>query len=335
MSMVECAKQYSLRNLQTGEEVLLTGIVRIGRVSNNTIVLDDEKVSRNHATIWESDQQLYIRDEGSTNGTLVNGAPITQSVLLEPESQIQIGNTAFVVAIRSVAPSSDAVLVHAPASGKAFPWIPVSIISGVLLLTLIALFLRPAENKTGRLPTITPSPEMIVMATAVVTPTQTPAPQNTPTPTVPVAVTPVVASPTAGIVYAAPALVAPANGSSHVGSPGPLLSWSSQGDLSGDVYYRIVIDYPHEGKTWREVGWSQTSSWRAPDYLPLLISGPNDCRWSVQVMRVTKRDTSGQPLEGQSLSPVSETWEFIWTTDVAAPTSMPSLPSTPTIEPRP
>lgn len=336
--MEKTAVKYVLQNLQTGEEIPLAGVVRIGRVRENTIVLDDEKVSRSHATIWEDANRLFIRDEGSTNGTLVNGTPVTQPTLLEPEAQIQIGNVTFELKLRPLTESPVIVPDSTGGLTKSFPWVPVGITIGFVVVALMALLIRSSRAQVGLLPTVTPSPEVVAIATAVVTPTNTltlPLPSTTPTTSPTAAVPPVAATPTPGSTYAAPTLSGPANGSSHQGSPGPVLSWSSQGDLSGDEYYHIVVDYPHEGKTWREVGWSQKTSWQLPDYLLLLISGPNDCRWSVQVMRVTEKDVTGTPTNGVPLSSSSETWQFVWTAAAApAPIQSPLVP-TPTAEFRP
>lgn len=338
--MEKNATEYMLQNLQTGEESPLAGVVRIGRVKENTIVLDDEKVSRWHATIWEEAHRLYIRDEGSTNGTLVNGTLITQPTLLEPEAQIQIGNITFGLKARPTTGIGNAAVVSSSSiavPAKSFPWVPVGITIGVVGLALIALLIRASRSQAGFLPTVTPSPEVVAMVTAVVTPTNTPTQPllNTPRPSPTVAAPLVVATPTPGLIYAAPTLTSPSNGSSHQGIPGPVLGWSSQGKLSGDEYYRIIADYPHEGKTWREVGWSQNPSWQLPDYLLLLVSGPNDCRWSVQVMRATEKDAMGAPTDGVALSPPSSVWTFTWTAGAASPMPTESPLPVPTAEPRP
>lgn len=317
--------QYTLRNLQTGEEIALTGIVRIGRTQENTIVLDNEMVSKFHATIWEDNQRLYIRDEGSTNGTLVNGQPITQPVLLEPGMQVQIGTVTFVLKTLTAGESAFPSAANVTAPAKLFPWIPLGITLGVVALALIALFIRSNHGQASLLPTVTPFSEVMVLATPMSTPTADSATRSLPTSTStprPVTVPPArEGTPTTGVIYPAPVLMSPADGSSHQDSSGPVLSWSSRGDLSGEEYYRITVDYPHEGKTWREVGWSQHLSWQVPDYLSLLISGPNDCRWSVQVVRVTEKDAAGTPINSEPLSPPSEVWTFVWRSNALSPVS--------------
>lgn len=329
--------RYVLQNLQTGEEIALTGVVRIGRTRENTIVLDDEMVSKFHATIWEDNHRLYIRDEGSTNGTLVNGQPITQPALLEPGMQVQIGTVTFVLKTLTAGESASPSAANVTAPAKSFLWIPLGITLGVVALALMALFIRSNGGGQALLPTVTPSPEVMVLATPLSTPTADSATRPLPTSTStstprPVTVSPARGvTPTTGTIYPAPVLVSPADGSSHQGSSGPVLSWSSRGDLSGEEYYRISVDYPHEGKTWREVGWSQHPFWQVPDYLPLLLSGPNDCHWTVQVVRVTGKDAAGTPIDSEPLSPPSEVWTFLWKSNALspvspAPTESPLLP---------
>lgn len=48
----------------------------IGRDEHATLILADERVSRQHAAVWEENGATWIIDLGSRNGTLVNGAPV-------------------------------------------------------------------------------------------------------------------------------------------------------------------------------------------------------------------------------------------------------------------
>ena len=65
------------RSLMVREYRLDDGDVRsIGRDAVNHIVLEDRRVSRNHAGIARLGNRLFIWDEGSKHGTFINGLPI-------------------------------------------------------------------------------------------------------------------------------------------------------------------------------------------------------------------------------------------------------------------
>ncbi len=49
------------------------GEVTIGRTADNTVVIDDALVSRQHAVITQDPSGHWIRDLGSRNGTRLNG----------------------------------------------------------------------------------------------------------------------------------------------------------------------------------------------------------------------------------------------------------------------
>ncbi len=56
-------------------------VINIGRRPDNHIIIDDPRVSRNHAQLRASRGRYVIFDLGSTGGTFVNGIRITQHVL--------------------------------------------------------------------------------------------------------------------------------------------------------------------------------------------------------------------------------------------------------------
>ncbi len=79
-----------------GEKVLLAKPrVTVGRRETNTVVLDDRMASGHHCEIDRDINGYTIRDLGSTNGTLVNGEPITEA-LLSHGVRIRVGNSRFV-----------------------------------------------------------------------------------------------------------------------------------------------------------------------------------------------------------------------------------------------
>ena len=66
--------------------------IKIGRGSNNDIVIKDDVVSTNHAIIKVSDYgEISIEDLNSKNGTFVNGKRITKTILI-PSSTVYLGN---------------------------------------------------------------------------------------------------------------------------------------------------------------------------------------------------------------------------------------------------
>lgn len=72
------------------EHVLKSGVNTLGRKSDNDIVIADESASRFHAEI-DCDEQVTIRDIGSTNGTFVNRERLAGPCVLKPGDQIRIG----------------------------------------------------------------------------------------------------------------------------------------------------------------------------------------------------------------------------------------------------
>lgn len=73
--------------------------VGIGRVKEKGAydrfleIHDDKRISKVHCAIVHRGEQLYLRDEGSRNGTYLNGKSVTRPVLIEKEDLIEIGGT--------------------------------------------------------------------------------------------------------------------------------------------------------------------------------------------------------------------------------------------------
>ncbi|OQS13525.1 transcriptional regulator [Nocardia donostiensis] len=70
--------------------------MRIGRMTDNDLVLDDPKASRYHAQIVPSRVGLLIKDLHSANGVYVNEQPVDESALLSDGDKIRIGSTVLV-----------------------------------------------------------------------------------------------------------------------------------------------------------------------------------------------------------------------------------------------
>jgi len=68
--------------------------VTVGRDESDHIVVDGPNISRRHFAIEQSQGQFVIRDQGSTNGTFVNGQQVTYATLKEGDT-ITIGELQF------------------------------------------------------------------------------------------------------------------------------------------------------------------------------------------------------------------------------------------------
>jgi FhaA, N-terminal domain/FHA domain len=75
------------------------GRVIVGRAQDADFRVDDPNVSRRHAAIYWSEGDLVVMDLDSTNGTMVNGYPVSSSVL-GPDDVVTIGECRITVETR-------------------------------------------------------------------------------------------------------------------------------------------------------------------------------------------------------------------------------------------
>ena len=74
------------------------GGLTVGRADDNDLVARDGRVSRHHGRIVGRRGTLVYADLGSTNGSKVNGEPVTE-VVLGVDDQLQIGDTILVLEV--------------------------------------------------------------------------------------------------------------------------------------------------------------------------------------------------------------------------------------------
>lgn len=67
----ECKERFTLR----------AGVTTVGRAETSDICLEAQGISRHHATVTVKEGEVRLRDEGSSNGTFVNGQRIQESPL--------------------------------------------------------------------------------------------------------------------------------------------------------------------------------------------------------------------------------------------------------------
>jgi len=73
----------------------LRGEVTLGREKDNTIVVADQKVSRHHTLLTPIGDTFIVNDQGSANGTYVNGVQIGQPTRLHNNDKIVLGDATF------------------------------------------------------------------------------------------------------------------------------------------------------------------------------------------------------------------------------------------------
>lgn len=83
---------------RTRRVVVDGGSLTIGRAIDNDLVAIDSRVSRHHGRIVGRRGTLVYADLGSTNGSRVNGEPVTE-VVLGVGDRLEVGDTALVVEV--------------------------------------------------------------------------------------------------------------------------------------------------------------------------------------------------------------------------------------------
>ena len=71
----------------------VTDEMRLGRETDNDLILTDQKVSRHHAIIQRTGIVYQIVDQNSGNGTYVNGKRISEPTVLKHDDLVLIGDT--------------------------------------------------------------------------------------------------------------------------------------------------------------------------------------------------------------------------------------------------
>jgi pSer/pThr/pTyr-binding forkhead associated (FHA) protein len=69
--------------------------VTVGRLDDNTVVIDNPTVSSHHAQIVRTEEGFALKDLGSTNGTRVNSRDVTEAQL-RPQDTVQFGSIEFI-----------------------------------------------------------------------------------------------------------------------------------------------------------------------------------------------------------------------------------------------
>jgi len=84
---------YVIRGRDQGARFELESpVLTLGRDATNSVQVHDTEVSRTHAQLRRTGDSYTITDQKSSNGTFVNGRPVTEQVLVSGD-QLQVGGT--------------------------------------------------------------------------------------------------------------------------------------------------------------------------------------------------------------------------------------------------
>jgi pSer/pThr/pTyr-binding forkhead associated (FHA) protein len=78
-----------------GDRIAIEGGASLGRDSDNAVVIDDRTVSSRHAALLFDAGRWWVEDGGSTNGTYINGARVTDSASIKDGDVLQVGRVIF------------------------------------------------------------------------------------------------------------------------------------------------------------------------------------------------------------------------------------------------
>ncbi len=95
----------------SGDPTPIRGTCFLGRATNSSLVLPSDKVSRRHAMVHAQGQEEYwLIDLGSANGTYLNGRRIGQPSRLADQDQIKIAHYTFTFRHPRVRPATAATI---------------------------------------------------------------------------------------------------------------------------------------------------------------------------------------------------------------------------------
>jgi pSer/pThr/pTyr-binding forkhead associated (FHA) protein len=78
-----------------GSSIAVDAVNTLGRDVNNSIVVEDDFASAEHALLTFRGRSWYIEDRGSTNGTWVNGQAVDGATPIGYGDEIQVGRVRF------------------------------------------------------------------------------------------------------------------------------------------------------------------------------------------------------------------------------------------------
>lgn len=124
---------------------LVSPRTRVGRSSDADEIIDDHGLSRINSTIYVEDERVWIVDDGSTNGTFVNGQPTPAAgTPLSDGDVIKMGTSTritvrFTANIAEVAPVNVLPVSTQPPIQPKGSFVPIAVIAGGIFAIVMSV----------------------------------------------------------------------------------------------------------------------------------------------------------------------------------------------------
>ncbi len=105
-------KHIALQELSSGKSYQISLPCLVGRSSEAELSISDRTLSRRHALIGETNNQLWIQDLQSSNGVFINGKKINEKAFFKQGDSIQLGQLKFLVSEAGEKALEQTVILH-------------------------------------------------------------------------------------------------------------------------------------------------------------------------------------------------------------------------------
>jgi pSer/pThr/pTyr-binding forkhead associated (FHA) protein len=144
----------TIHSLDGAKEIPLSeNRLTIGRTPAADLVINDQSLSSVHASINRDGDRIWLIDEGSTNGSFVNGEPVPPNgTPLRDGDEIYLGESTIVVTLKQSAGSqsdrsTETPAIAAGASGLPMPMIAAA--AGVVIILFAVIVIGLAYRNSG------------------------------------------------------------------------------------------------------------------------------------------------------------------------------------------
>ena len=96
VKLISCSSE---PGLQGEYKAAIYSSVVIGRKEGDIVISVDNSISSRHCEITKRESQFFIRDLGSSNGTCLNGAPVTAEVPIKIGDTLRLGRGDYIIVI--------------------------------------------------------------------------------------------------------------------------------------------------------------------------------------------------------------------------------------------